>query len=89
MEISNLLPIGSVVSLKGGTKNLMIYGVKQTNTDDNVEYDYIGVMYPEGFIGREYQFLFNHSDIDDVIYMGYEDKEREEFISKLNDYYNE
>lgn len=89
MNISDLLPIGTVVSLKGGTKNLMIFGIKQTNADDNIEYDYIGVMYPEGFIGREYQFLFNHSDIGDVIFMGFEDKERDEFLSKLSAYYSE
>lgn len=89
MRILDLLPIGTIVSLKGGTKDLMITGVKQTNADDNIDYDYIGVMYPEGFMGREYQFLFNHTDIADVVFMGYENKEREEFITKLSAYYNE
>ena len=50
MNIENLLPIGSVVLLKGGVKRLMIYGVRQTDKKDNTEYDYIGVLYPEGNI---------------------------------------
>ncbi len=45
----NLLPIGSVIMLKGGVKKLMITGIK-VSTEDQPEkfYDYIGVFYPEG-----------------------------------------
>lgn len=85
----NLLPIGTIVLLKNGEKKLMIYGVKQTSTEDNKEYDYIGVIYPEGFIGAEYQFLFNNEDIAEVFYEGYKDSEREVFISKLSEFYEE
>ena len=83
----NLLPIGTIVLLKNGEKKLMIYGVKQTSIEDNKEYDYIGVMYPEGFIGAEHQFLFNNEDIAEVFYEGYKDSEREVFISKLSEFY--
>lgn len=89
MKIVEMLPIGSVVRLKEGAKRLMVCGVKQTDMDDDKEYDYIGVMYPEGYIGAEYQFLFNHEDIDEVYFKGYNDEEREEFIEKLSIYYNE
>jgi len=89
MRIEDLLPIGSVVLLKGAEKKLMIFGVKQTSTEnDDEEFDYIGVMYPEGSVGAEYQFLFNHEDIDQIVFKGYQDEERIEFISKLADYYN-
>ena len=66
MEVKNLLPIGSVVLLKDGTKRLMIFGIKQTDNSTNIEYDYIGVLYPEGNIGENGQFLFNHEDIQNV-----------------------
>ena len=72
MEIKGLLPIGSVVLLKNGQKRLMIFGVKQTDNDTGVEYDYIGVMYPEGNMGEAGQYLFNHSDIDQEFFRGYE-----------------
>ena len=88
--INDLLPIGSVVLLKDGQKKIMIFGVKQTDEDQpDIEYDYIGVMYPEGNIGSEYQFLFNHENIETVVFRGYEDDERTDFIGKLDDYYSE
>ena len=89
MKISEMLSIGSVVLLKNGTKKLMVCGIKQTSVEDEKEYDYIGVMYPEGFIGGEYQFLFNHEDIETVYFNGYEDEERQNFINNLSSYYKE
>lgn len=84
--LENLLPIGSVVLLKGGVKKLMITGIKPVKSDDpDTIYDYIGVVYPEGFLGNEYNFLFNHSDINDVIYLGYNNPEREEFLTLVQE----
>lgn len=81
----HLLPIGSVVLLKGGVKKLMIIGVCQTNTaDPDTEYDYIAVLYPEGQLASNANFIFNHDRISDVIFKGYENPEREDFIRYLN-----
>lgn len=79
-----LLPIGSVVKLKNGKKKVMIYGVKQTDANTDITYDYVGVLYPEGNIGQEYQLLFSHDAIEGIYFRGYEDEEREEFIKKLS-----
>lgn len=87
MDIKELLPIGSIVLLKGGQKKVMIIGVKQTDLDTQIEYDYISVLYPEGNVGEAGQFLFNHSDIEQIIFRGYEDEEREYFIGKLDEFY--
>jgi len=87
MEIKELLPIGSVVLLKEGKKKLMTFGVKQTDANTKKEYDYIGVLYPEGNIGDGGQFLFNHDDIDEIFFNGYEDEERDTFIENLTKYY--
>ncbi len=89
MEIKSLLPIGSIVRLKNGTKRVMVYGIKQTNPENGVEYDYIGVLYPEGLIDQLGKYLFNHSDIDQVFFRGYEEEERERFVEKLADYYQQ
>ena len=89
MEVKELLPIGSVVLLNEAVKKLMIYGVKQTDPDDDKEYDYIGVMYPEGNLGEVGTFLFNHSYIAEVFFTGYEDDERETFLENLSDFYKE
>lgn len=57
------------------------------NLDTKEEYDYIGVLYPEGNMGTESQFLFYHKDIERVVFRGYEDKSRTEFIQKLGEFY--
>lgn len=89
MNIKDLLPIGSVVLLKEGQKKLMIFGVKQMDSEVREEYDYIGVIYPEGNVGIEGQYLFNHENIDQIFFKGYEDEERDTFISALDQYYTE
>lgn len=88
MEIRQLLPIGSVVLLKDGEKRLMIIGVKQTDVDGSEkEYDYIGVLYPEGYVGDEFRYLFDHVDIERVYFRGFEDTERNGFIDRLEKLY--
>ena len=90
MNIKELLPIGSVVLLEGGSKKLMIFGIRQLDeSDEAVEYDYAAVPYPEGNVGVEAQFLFNHDQISEVFFYGYEDKEREDFLNALDEFYAE
>jgi len=95
--MEKLLPNGTIVLLKGGNKRLMIYGRKQLIVDSDQEeaaegkpadgtmYDYLGVFYPEGYINQEYTYVFNHTDIIDILYRGYEDEEEEEFQKVLDD----
>ena len=85
-DVRDLLPIGSVVLLKNAKKKLMIFGVRQTNSKTGQEYDYIGVLYPEGNMGEEIRFLFDHSDIDQIIFKGYDDDERAQFLESLKGY---
>lgn len=87
-NIRELLPIGSVVRLKEGKKNVMIFGIKQTDKGTNIEHDYIGVVYPEGNLGEELQFFFEHDSIDEIVFKGFEDKEREIFINRLAAHYD-
>ncbi len=90
MMIKDLLPIGSVVRLKNGEKRLMIGGIKQTDSEgDGREYDYYGVLYPEGHLGGQYQYLFNHEDVEEIFFRGYEDEERASFLEKLTKLYGE
>ena len=57
MKVQELFPIGSVVKLRNGIRPLMIFGIKQTNLETNEEYDYIGVLYPEGNMGNKNFYL--------------------------------
>ena len=87
MKVKDLLPIGSVIQLKGAEKRLMVFGVRQTDRSDKKEYDYIGVLYPEGNIGEQGQFLFNHENIEKVFFRGFEDEERTTFLNRLDSFY--
>lgn len=87
-DVRNLLPIGSVVLLDGAEKRLMIFGIRQTNEESGQTFDYVGVLYPEGNMGESVRYMFDHSDIDQVVFTGYNDEEREEFLEKLNDFFS-
>lgn len=87
MNIKELLPIGSVIWLRDAERPLMIFGIKQSNLETNEEYDYIGVLYPEGNMGTDSQFLFQHKDIEKVVFRGYETEERDVFIERLEEFY--
>lgn len=82
MDAKKLFPIGSVVLLKNAEKELMVIGILPTNED--VQYDYLAVLYPEGYINDKYVFLFNHDDILEVKYLGYMDSSYQMFRSGLN-----
>ncbi len=86
--MKDLLPIGTVVTLKDGVKSLMIIGIMQSDDNDKI-YDYIAVLYPEGFLNAETFFLFNKEDIVDVKFKGYINEEYEQHIKLLNDYISE
>lgn len=81
--MKNYLPIGSVVLLKNGTKKIMIYGRKQTMAETGETFDYVACFYPEGNISPEYTFLFNHSDIEDVVFTGFSDEDEYKFIETI------
>lgn len=88
MKIKELLPIGSIVLLKDGEKRLMINGIMQTDTGGTQKnYDYMGILYPEGHIGEGFQYLFNHEDIREIVFRGFEDTERVQFLEKLANLY--
>ncbi|HDR7621985.1 DUF4176 domain-containing protein [Bacillus mycoides] len=77
---SQLVPIGSIVILKEGTKKLMIFGRKQqVETDEVRKFDYMGCPYPEGYMNPDFTYLFNHDDIQEVVSTGYEDQEERTF----------
>lgn len=92
MNIKDLLPIGSIVILKDGEQPLMIYGIMQLDGVGGLfkkpkEYDYVSVLYPQGNLGGGMTFLFNHEDIKEIIFRGYEDEERTKFLNELSEKY--
>lgn len=82
-ENQKLLPIGSVVLLKDATKPLMIIGYLPVATDTKEMFDYSGCLYPEGLISSDKILLFNHSDMQKILFSGLKTKEQEDFINTI------
>ena len=81
-----LLPIGSVVLLNGGKKNVMVIGyLAIPNENKNVVYDYSACLYPEGVLSSEQTLVFNHEQIENIIFKGYECEEESKFISQIKE----
>lgn len=78
-----LLPVGSVVCLKENSRNILIIGIMQKKISTGKIYDYMGVLYPEGYIGGKMQFLFMHDDIKKIQHTGFENDEYIELNEKL------
>ena len=85
MNLVNALPAGTVIKLKEAEKKVIIIGImQQTEIDAKIRiFDYIGVPYPEGFLGTESVILFQETDIESVTYMGYSDIERQQLIVSM------
>lgn len=81
--MKNLLPIGSIVLLVDGTKKLMIYGRKQRIKTSNQVFDYLGCLYPEGYISPAYSFVFNHEQIQEVVFRGLVNDEETQFVEEV------
>ncbi len=69
------LPIGSVVRLIDGTKKIMIYGRIQIQNTTGKKWDYVACLYPEGNLSEIYNIFFQHSEIEELYFLGYEDDE--------------
>ena len=89
------LPIGTVVLLKNGKKEVMItsYCIFPNNTEikDGQEvkpqkkmYEYGGCIYPEGILDSNMVCAFDHHQIDKICYMGYKTEQQEELSKVLN-----
>lgn len=82
--MGDLLPVGSVVMLEGGSKKTVIMGILQFNLDEQDKvYDYLGVPYPEGYIGSGSSYFFNHDSITEIFFRGYENQERQDMLAIL------
>lgn len=85
----NLLPIGSVVLLKGGDKRVMIICRISAPTNEGKVYDYGGCLYPEGVIDPNEIYFFDHGSIERTYFIGFQDSEelrfREEVLGRLGE----
>ena len=68
------LPVGSVVRLKGGERNVIIIGYTPIEAGKTEMWDYLGGMWPTGVITSDRNLLFNRDQIEEVIFEGFGEK---------------
>lgn len=83
--LQQILPIGTVVTLKGGNKKVMIIGRAQQDVKTGNMFDYSSCYYPEGYLSGEDIFLFQQEDINRVFYVGLQEDEEFMFRSFLEE----
>ena len=78
-----ILPIGSVISLRGIERRVMVAGVRQVEAETGKTWDYCGCFYPEGIINSRELLLFDQEYIDSLYLLGFRDGEGLLFAQKL------
>ncbi len=69
---SKFLPIGTICTIKGNNKKVMITGYFSVEYTDKIKmFDYSGCSYPVGLMKHNQNCSFNHDDILSVEYKGY------------------
>ena len=58
--------------------------IEQNEKGEKNVWDYSACLYPEGVITPTNNYLFNHSQIEEVHFIGLVDEEEEKFKEKLN-----
>ena len=78
-----LLPIGTVVKTSHADKSFMITGLLQKDKNGKL-YDYSAVLFPEGFIDARLCILFQHSEIEEILYRGWENDDHKALVYMLS-----
>ena len=80
------LPLGTVCRLKNGEKTLMIIGFTQGDPEQIGKiFDYSGCFYPEGIISSDINFLFNHDQIEEILFKGFINNDELNFKRRLTE----
>ena len=79
-------PIGTMVVLKDSTAATMISGyLAENETVPGYIWDYCGFMYPIGLRDENEVYTFDHTQIDQVLAVGYQDGEYFAFMNHLKE----
>jgi len=78
------LPIGSVVILNGGSKQIMINGYCQVAAErPDKMFDYRGCPFPEGILDDKGVALFDADQIKEVCFEGLKNDDSIDFLDRL------
>jgi len=87
MNDKKYLPIGTLVFIKNEIILYMIVGYINKSNEKNTN-DYISIPFPYGFMSDKIVSYFDHSDIEKIVFKGYENNKYKELNEILNKNYN-
>ncbi|WP_208423195.1 DUF4176 domain-containing protein [Latilactobacillus fragifolii] len=85
-----MLPIGSIIYLKEGSRKIMILnrGPVIEENNENIFFDYSGCSYPLG-LNIDEIFYFNEENVDKILFEGFSDEDEERFDELYSEYLRE
>lgn len=90
MENNTLMPLGSIVKLRGNAKKAMIVaravGIKQG--EETVYFEYAACGYPEGVTSDRLMF-FDTREIAEVVWNGYTDEDNDIVMKDIEEWRKE
>ena len=81
----NMLPIGSIIRTEGAERKLMVIGRVVTTEENDMIYDYVGVPYPEGINDSDKLYFVNRDQIEELLFIGFQDQEALIYQSEVLD----
>lgn len=80
------IPLGSVVSLKGNPKKMMVIARGLILDEDDVRtyYDYGFCLYPEGMVGDAVIYS-NHDQIQTIHFNGFVGEEEDDMVHRIKE----
>lgn len=85
------LPLGTVLKLdQESAEKIMIVSrmVRKVNEDDKM-WDYCGCLVPQGINNQAELKFFNHSDIRQLLFIGFQDEDELKYSTALSSYQTE
>ena len=79
--MNELFPLGTIVTIKGINKPVMIIGYLQ-NVNGRI-YDYMGVPYPTGLVSPQSTIVFDRGVLEKLVAEGYKDEDGDVFLKAI------
>lgn len=88
----NLLPLGSVVTLKNGDQTELLIvarGPVVQQEEGQAYFDYGSVTVPFGLVDPQKLYFFNHENIESIVFEGYCNEAEKVFAANYSQYIEE
>lgn len=85
--MTRLLPVGTVVKLDTNSEDkYMIFArLAKKSENDSVLWDYCACRVPQGFTNQDNVRFFAHSDIQQLLFIGFQDEEELQYSIALGE----